>query len=176
MWENLHWPMHTHGYTCTTVISIHMAPVNSMNMATQRGPEGDGHRPWQAICHQSHVALSLCTAKLSDLFESVTVHVNCMCVCGCGGCLYQCSVCLPAGAAADTYKWINVLRGLTPVWVMRETFVWTFMRWFVGEQRHVDKETWKPGDHQVTCSNRGIETHDRRARPLIAAHSLQTLV
>lgn len=36
-------------------------------MATQSGPKGDWHRTWQAIHHQSHVAVILSTASSCDL-------------------------------------------------------------------------------------------------------------
>lgn len=54
-------------------------------MATQSGPKGDWHRTWQAIHHQSHVAISLYTASVNDLcvYVCVRVHVcmwvQCMC-------------------------------------------------------------------------------------------------
>lgn len=48
-------------------------------MATQSGPKGDWHRTWQAIHHQSHVAIGLCTASFSDLF---------VCACECNARAY----------------------------------------------------------------------------------------
>ncbi len=41
-------------------------------MASQRSLNGDWQRTWQAIHHQSHVAISLCRANVSD---------ECVCVC-----------------------------------------------------------------------------------------------
>lgn len=36
-------------------------------MATQSGPKGDWHQTWQAIRHQSHVAISPYTASFSNV-------------------------------------------------------------------------------------------------------------
>lgn len=43
-------------------------------MATQSSPKGDWHRTWQAIHHQSHVAISLCAASFSDLCACACVN------------------------------------------------------------------------------------------------------
>lgn len=128
-------------------------------MATQSGPKGDWHRTWRAIHHQSHVAISLCVASVSDLCVCECVWMHHMCIHGWGACMCHSIVgacqqkrTIPAQqnrSLSKLQKGFIMFEDHIVVKVTRETFVCSCDVWMTG----------RPGGQQEVTLGADTERH-----------------
>lgn len=113
---------HIHIQTHNCGLNIHMASVSGKSITSKvitqtwqpkAAPRGDWHGTWHAIHHQSHVAVILRAASVSDL---------CMCVCRIRVCVAV--FCVPAKPLCTSRREqkLDKTRKIIYTPAMRETF------------------------------------------------------